>query len=344
MTLSYRTRRRLQNLGIFLAILVLLLVIAWIVWLLWLDRYVVYSRSGAKLDFNASSEQLSGQLASPPDTDATIDIYYNEGDNTLDTSTELTQLAGYYADTKALREDIDFVFEQVRSLAPGTPILLDMKDIAGRFHYDTALSSHISSAVDQDAMSQLLAYLRTGDYYLIARVPAFQDYYFGLENVPYGLPTSKGYLWFSEDRTYWLNPASEGTMTYLIQIATELRSMGFDEVVFTDFCFPNTDKIVFKGNKTDALFTAAQRLVDACSTERFAVSFATTNAGFALPEGRTRLYLEDQAAADAAGLAMQTGIADTAVNLVFLTEVNDTRFDVFGVLRPISSAVGATQN
>ena len=41
---------------------VLLAVLVWAVWLLWLDRYVVYTRDGAKLDFNRE-QHSGGQLA-----------------------------------------------------------------------------------------------------------------------------------------------------------------------------------------------------------------------------------------------------------------------------------------
>jgi hypothetical protein len=43
-------------------------------------------------------------------------------------------------------------------------------------------------------------------------------------------------------------------------------------------------------------------------------------------------------ALQAADAAQSSGIADTAVNLVFLTELHDTRFDVYSVLRPIAGA------
>lgn len=337
MILPYKTRRGLKRLGVFLLSAALILALVWVVWLLWLDRYVVYSDEGARLDFSLSKDFPNAQIATEP-TGSPISIYYNEGNNAIDTSTELAQMNGYYISIDMLRNEIDLVWDMVRNMPAGSSVLIDLKDTAGRFYYDTSLSSHITSSIDSDVMNQLLTHLRTGNYYLIARVPAFQDYYFGLENVPYGLPTSKGYLWFSDERTYWLNPASEGTLAFLIQIAAEIRTLGFDELVFTDFCFPDTDKISFKGSKQGALEDAAKRLAEVCATESFAVSFATTDAAFPLPEGRCRLYLENKDAAKAATLAAETGIEDTAVRLVFLTEFNDTRFDLYSVLRPITNA------
>ena len=49
------------------------------------------------------------------------------------------------------------------------------------------------------------------------------------------------------------------------------------------------------------------------------------------------LYLSGVSAADAATLAAQLGLADPEVRLVFLTDLMDTRFDAFGVMRPLTT-------
>ena len=74
-----------------------------------------------------------------------------------------------------------------------------------------------------------------------------------------------------------------------------------------------------------------------CATDSFAVSF-TVNTYFDAPRGRSRMYLENAAAADASQLAEQFGFEDPQTRVVFLTTIHDTRFDNFSVLRPISNA------
>ena len=74
MVIPYRTRRFLKRLATFLLALVLLLILVWGVWILWLDRFVVYSRDGAKLDFTLQEPQ-AGQLAVPPAVEDPIPIY-----------------------------------------------------------------------------------------------------------------------------------------------------------------------------------------------------------------------------------------------------------------------------
>ena len=50
------------------------------------------------------------------------------------------------------------------------------------------------------------------------------------------------------------------------------------------------------------------------------------------------MYLPDAAAAQAETLANQFGFEDPQVRVVFLTDIHDTRFDDFSVLRPIADA------
>ena len=337
MIFSYRTRQVLKNTAIILLAVILVATLVLGCWFVWLDRYVVYTRDGAVLDFGLS-DFGPGEHAVRPDPEDPVSIYYNEGDNTINTSTELTQMIGYYVDTATLEKDLDTVYEQIRKLPSGTAVLVDVKNIYGNFYYSSNVSDRRNSAIDTAAMDKLIALMETNGLYAIARVPALRDYYYGLHHVPDGLPLPGGYLWMDEDYCYWLNPASEGTMTYLAQTIMELRGLGFDEVVLTDFYFPDHDKIVFKGDKSEAIAAAAKTLVTACSTERFAVSFVGREPTFPLPEGRCRLYMEGVAAAGAAGVALETGLADPAVNLVFLTDIHDTRFDTYSVLRPLSSA------
>lgn len=341
MTIPYRTRRALRNLGIAGMIVLLFLIALWLVWLLWLDRFVVYTRDGVKLDFSQSAENISGVPAVPPDRDDTVSIYYNEGDNALNISTELTQLAGYYIDVDALSKNMDKVLSTVKRLPAQTPVLIDMKDMQGRFSYTSSLG-FVNSKIDTGAMEELLKYLTGSDLYVIARIPAFRDFYYfdGDRNLDNGLVSTKGaYLYRDDQKCYWLDPSKEGTLTYLIQIMSELKTKGFDEVVFSDFSIPSTEHVRFKKDKAETLTTAAKSLLAAGGTDRFAVSFVMEAPGaYTLPEGRTRLYLLGTSAAEAKTLAEQSGVADTAVNLVFLTENNDTRFDAYGVLRPIDVA------
>lgn len=341
MNLSYRARRNLSRLGITLLILILVVTVVWLCWVIWLERYVVYSDEGAKLNFDISAEDLSGVEAVPPAAGETIGIYYNEGDQLIDPDNSLTQLVGYYVDTATLMGGVAPVRQQIEALAPGTAIMVDMKSIYGNFFYSTKISgAPTADAIDTAAMDQLISYLESSSLYTIARVPALRDRDYGENHVSSGLPIEGGYLWSDDDNCYWLDPAGSGTIAYLIQIANELRELGFDEVVFTDFYFPETDEIVYSSEtpKSEILAKTASDLVATCAGNTFAVSFETTDPTLRIPEGRSRLYLEGVDASDVSGTVQQVTVTDTLVNLVFLSYTNDTRFNAYGVLRPLANA------
>ena len=80
MAISYRSRRFFRRLSIFILTLVLLAAVLAVCWFLWLDRYVIYTSDGAKLDFELSLDFPAGQPAQRPSAGETVQIYYPEDD------------------------------------------------------------------------------------------------------------------------------------------------------------------------------------------------------------------------------------------------------------------------
>ena len=63
--MSYRTRRMLRRaliVGLWLVIIGLLL---WACWMVWIQRYVVYTRDGVKIDMDRSTTNIVGEEARP---------------------------------------------------------------------------------------------------------------------------------------------------------------------------------------------------------------------------------------------------------------------------------------
>lgn len=336
MTIPYRTQRVLKRILGVIAVIAVVLAVVCACWFLWVQRYIVYTADGkVKLDFDLPPIS-SGQLAVPPEG-ADIPIRFDQNDEMAGGSTELTQILGYYVENTDL-QDIDAVISQIQALPAETAVMVDVKGIKGDFYYSSNISSKRNSSINTEKMDELIDYLQRSGRYAIARIPALRDYDYGLNHVPDGVHhSSGGYLYMDDDGCYWLHPASQGTMSYLTQIIMELKGLGFDEVVLDDFQFPETTKILVNGDKAELLSNAAKVLMSACATDRFAVSFMKT-AEFTMPQGRTRMYVEGMDALQAATFAPTSGVPDTAVNLVFLTELHDTRFDVFSVMRPLSGA------
>ena len=339
MTIPYRIRRLLQRFAVTLLVLVVFSAALLAAWFLWLSRFVVYTEEGAKFDFSLSHTLPTGELATPPAPVETIPIIYTEEEMEVipEKSKELTQMAGYTVSSEMLLNDLEGVADALEKLPNGSSVLLELKNPRGEFLYSTTQGRTVDS-IDVTQVDRIIRTLGEKGCYLIAEIPAFRDYWYFLDNenerVPYGLPRDggNGALWLDQSGpNYWLNPASSGALNYLVQIITELRTLGFDEVVLSEFSFPDTDMIRFDGDRQEALQNAARTLMQACSTDTFALSFAGTT--IPLPAGRCRLYVSGILAGDIPDFVSGLTMDDPTVQLVFLTDLLDTRFEQYSVLR-----------
>ena len=344
MIIPYRIRRGLQRFFITLGVLMTLGLAAFAAWMLWLNRYVIYTDEGARLDFTLSFDHTQGVIAQPPAAGNDVSISYGNTDELTGLpSGALKQMEGWVVTADMLTtKNLPQTKSTLEELPAGSTVLLDVRNVRGEFYYDSSLG-RAPGGVNTADVTGLIRSLQDKGCYLIARFPAFRDRWYFLADeagrVPYGLPLKggNGSLW--EDMSikglshYWFDPSSTGTLNYLVQIVTELRNLGFDEVMFSDFRFPNTEKIKFSGDKIQALNEAAQTLVRSCSTDSFTVSFASSQ--ITLPEGRCRLYLENVAAAEIPELVSSLNLSDPAAQLVFLTDLLDTRYTAYSVLRTL---------
>ena len=168
--LSYRSRRALRRLCTVLLVLALLVALGLLCWLLWLNRFVIYTKDGVKLDFGISDEFQPGQLAGTQSTENTIQIEFDQTEPTEPPSTELKQLSGYYITLDMLKGDMSSLKEQIAQLPKGTPVMLDVKSIRGEFYYSSNVGNP-SSAVSQAGLDDLIAFF-TGRWLLCHRAAA----------------------------------------------------------------------------------------------------------------------------------------------------------------------------
>lgn len=341
MSISYRTRQRFKRFFSTVAVLLAIAVFVWLCWILWLDRYIVYERGyGAKLDFDlpplsGEGEHLSGTVK------PTVPIIIRDPDDPDTPIVDATKksISGYHIDFDAITADLKAVKAQIDALPSGTAVLLDVKHPLGYFYYSSAFGNSYESVIDPTAFGNFLDYLNAKDLHVIARLPAFQDRYFGSEHISHGISYKGGggALWLDGENCFWLKPTSDLVQQNLIGITKELRNLGFDEVVFTDFCLPDSDKIIFNDDPVEAISYAAQLLVDTCATDTFWVSF-TGSAAFPLPTGNTRLYLENIPAADVQFVVEQIATDVPSKQILFYATGHDTRYDEYCVLRPLDMA------
>ncbi len=338
-SISYRTRTRLQRGGkIALAVLGALLLVL-ILFAVYLGRFVVYTPEGARLDFGrntARDVELPGQdggSALPPES---VPIEYADPDPR---GQESSRISGFYIDLDML-QDPEAVLEGVRELTPPCTVMIDLKGGNGSFYYSTAIDGAQTAEIDISKVDEVISYLRSRGFTMVARVRTFQDTNFALNHINSSLRIASGALWVGNG-FYWLDPGSETVVAYLKQIARELAEKGFKEIVFDDFRFPNGTQIEYSSDKTrtELIAGVATDLLNFFASSNITISFGNPASDFSL-SGSSHIYISGVTGSGvSAAVKSYARLEDLQNQLVFLTGSKDKRFDEYQVLRPLLSSV-----
>jgi hypothetical protein len=177
--LRYRTKLRLKKALRFLLITLGVLLVAIVGILVYTDALITYDENGAH--FNGQLAQTEATLATEPRPVVENPIILEKEQEA--SALTIKELGGYYITTSMLL-DLPAVISELESMeeAPGT-LLFEMKSIYGNFYYDTDISGTYTSSADIDKIESLIAgYAKDGKTYLAARIPAFTDNNFALDN------------------------------------------------------------------------------------------------------------------------------------------------------------------
>lgn len=353
---SYRNKLRLKHLLI--VVLSCLLVAALFVggYYFYLQRYVVYTTDGAYLDLpwrqaaddDAQSSQFSGgKLVMDVAVDRE-DVPEEAEQIVAEAAPEIeSPMRGYSVDTSTLDDpetllsavDQDLAEAQDSGEKADITVMLTVKSNSGSFYYNSSLGTVDDCASTTES---LITELTSRDIRLVALLPAFADSAFALQNQNEGLPISGGALWMDENGCYWIDPTSQTAQDQLVAICKELRHLGFSEVVFTDFAFPESGNIVYSSEYSHSELTVqtAEAVLSALSSSGLTLSFLsdTTESVFPAASLADRVYLslDDGSAVSSAASLYQDVLEAPDLQLVFLTDSRDTRFEDYGVLRPVS--------
>lgn len=334
MRLSYRSKLMLKRFLKIALILAAVALVAAIIVLIYVEPFVVYDREGAHLELNPSTEPTV-ELREP-ETRPVVDnpqIIYSVGETTGKT---IAELGGYYITTSMLLEP-QTVLETVKSLDEPCAVMIQLKSIWGYYYYSTGIGGAERASIDTGVVDELLTYLKSNGFYMIAEIPAFSDMVFALNNQSCGLPISGGALWMDENGTYWLDPADENVLAYLMQIARELAGLGFREVAFSNFTFPSSENIVYSSDKTHAelVADAAAQLSGFFTGSSTVISFVSDATDFPAASCNGRLYIPNVDGSRVEMYAQAYKDADTLLELVFKASSRDTRFENRAILRPL---------
>lgn len=302
--------------------------------MLYLEPYITYDRDGAHLNLSAEPEAaVPTQDAQPRPTVENAQIIYNNAEGKTES---IADTGGYYITTDMLREP-DKVMDALQALDDSCAVMIELKSIYGNFYYSTAIAGAPKADADIEAVDRIISYLKSKDFYLIAVIPAFCDTEFALANQASGLPISGGALWMDSRGCYWMDPASETALSYLMQIARELSSLGFREVAFSEFLFPDSTNIHYSSEKSsrEIIADAAQELTTFFKGSSLTISFQTEDSDFPAEVCEGRLYITDVDGSKVEKYVQAFGSSENLRELVFIANSRDTRFEGQAVIRPL---------
>ena len=333
---SYRNKLRLKKLLRLLLILMASLLAVSLVLLVYVEPYVVYDRDGVHLDFPDKDAPVAPTVTQKPrPVISNPQILYSEDPIAEKT---IAETGGYYITAKMLKEPQN-VLSAVKAIEEPCAVFLELKSIYGNFYYSTGIAGAPTASVDIATVDEIIRYLRENHFYMIGVVPAFCDSAFALENTACGLPLRSGALWMDSSNCYWLDPADDLVKGYLMEIARELSSLGFDEVAFDRFLFPESDKIVYSSEltKTEILQKTIGELNAFSQGSSIKISFVTEDTAFPAQEAKGRLYFPNVDGSKVELYARSFEGATEIIELVFLANSRDIRFEGRAQLRPLLS-------
>ncbi len=131
-------------------------------------------------------------------------------------------------------------------------VVLDIKDETGRVSFvinNPELQKYLSSDDQILDLPQFIDTLHKNDVYVIGRIVGFQDPYTVNKQPEIAVQKiSNGKIWRDAKGNPWVDPGNAEYAHYLILLAQESYTLGFDEIHFDTLEFPST------GNIYDALY------------------------------------------------------------------------------------------
>ena len=336
---SYRNKRTLRRIALIALLAVVLLGLLILARISYLGRYVVYSPNGVYFDKTQKLQRTPQTPEAPADAeDYPFETILSAAAEETDVDPNAVQLQGFYISTTMLANSVDEVRQALADADGYNAVLIDVKSPLGNFYYSTDIADAQTADADIAACDALIKELtETPDLIVIARVPAFSDPEYALKHQSQALPLYNGALWTDEHDCYWLNPYSNDVQGYLTSIALELAGLGFDEVLFDNFYFPNSDRISWTGSvtKQEAILDAADNLSANLLNQSIRLDLGTNDPEVAAYGARAFITTNNASQIDDDIAALSDVLPDTASQLVYLTDSRDTRFDACGALRPL---------
>ena len=256
----YRGKRKYSWI-ITLAVTLLVLAILLAVWLFYyLQRYIVYDKDGLRLDLSAQREELlhSGAAdtvapgpGSVPSVDVEIVVEQRDYSQIRTSAGEgLGTMHALQVDASALNENTLKYYSA--NMGDFDTLVLQLKTEDGFLHWHSTVAAADSYALNGTLeLAGPAAALKEQGIRLAARLSILTDTAMAQRNAPLALKSAATGAPFADSKNRcYLDPYSDGTRSYLLALLSELKSLGFDEILLDGFICPDSGDLQFSLART----------------------------------------------------------------------------------------------
>lgn len=319
MSFNVRARTRMRRtVKIILALLLVLLFLSFLIYL-YLQRYIIYSDTGARMEI---TPEYSAQ---PPNASISPNLIIlspqpSSSPTPTANNSQLEKINAFYVSASDLsggitKADLDYNLAYFGCGA----LMLDMKPGSGILSYTSSLDAAVSAGASGSDTSELINQL--GSVYTIAQISCLCDDTFA--DSGNALVDKNGAVWQDESEQSWLDPTKEECLNYIVSVSREIANMGFHEIVFTDLCYPTTGSVNSIAYTTEhspqVLTDFAQKLTSSLSDLNIVISFEPESAESGGSSGQQldklvsyfkRFYLDTDDTAELSVLSGSLGIKE----------------------------------
>ena len=236
----YRGRTTARDiLKVVVALLAVLLVILVCLFFV-MQRYVVYTDGGPRLDlpFFSQSQSDPSPSVSPPVQIVEVPGGGEEGPQ----SPAQEETVWLRAVTMTL-DELASGGVQALEQAGANAVVLDMKQDDGTLNYPSRQPLAGAAGAGADQAAQLVELLHQAGVTAVARVSCFRDNALG-SSADYAILTNSGYRWcYDSAGLYWTSPANSQVLDYLAGVARELSELGFDGILLDNWSYPTQGEL-----------------------------------------------------------------------------------------------------
>ena len=239
---GYRGRRTVTDILRLIAIVLAVLVVLAVAAAFYLQKYLVYTDDGVRLELPPFLQTLRGEQEEPggsaslPDP-GDVSVVVEPDGSRSEPEPGAPERPGFALQV-TLSQVLDGTAAARLEESGAQALILEMKAPSGQLGWYSGLREAVRSEVNApQSNNEALKRFNAGEVYTVARVCCFRD-----DSAPYfhnKQALRRGnYNWRDELGLRWLSPANETAQAYIAALCGELGELGFDEIVLEQFHFP----------------------------------------------------------------------------------------------------------